>query len=85
MTSVFKPPVPVRVTYRYGAYNTATVAGQRASSTSSAAAAAGRLVDKLCTHLQLLPGTLAAEAVPAEGLPPGQTLWHIKTNEGAGA
>lgn len=76
-------PINVKVTYSSGAYNTGAVLGQRASSTSDAATAAGRLVDKLTTRLQLRPGALMAKALPAKGMRAGQSLWCIDVAQSA--
>ena len=76
-------PITVKVTYSYGSYNTAAVLGQRASSTSSAEAAAGRLVDKLTVKFGLQPGQLAAKAIEAKGLRAGASVWQIDVNQGA--
>jgi hypothetical protein len=84
MKAALNLPVNLKVVYNGGAYTTSTVAGQRASSTSSAETAAGRLVDKLTAHLQLLPGTLVAAPLPAKGLKPAVSMWQIKPN-GSGA
>lgn len=78
-------PINVRVAYSGGAYNTARVLGQSASSTSSAETAAGRLVDKLTQRLQLQPGKLAARPLPAKGLAAGVSMWQIDVNVGSGA
>lgn len=78
-----KLPLNVKVTYSTGAYNTATVLGQRASSTSSAETAAGKLVDKLIAKFSLQPGILAAKAVDAKGLKAGVSVWTIDVNQGA--
>lgn len=82
MKAALKLPVNLKVTERYGAYNTASVAGQRASSTSSAEVATCRLVDKLTAHLKLMPGTLVGVPLPAKGLKPGVSMWQIKVNQG---
>lgn len=78
-------PITVKVTYSTGAYNTAAVLGQRASSTSSAETAAGKLVDKLIVKIGLQPGTLAAKPAAAKGLKAGVSMWTIDVNQGAGA
>lgn len=78
-------PITVKVTYSAGAYHTAAVLGQRASSTSSAETAAGKLVDKLIKKIGLQPGTLAAKGVAAKGLKAGVSMWTIDVNQGAGA
>lgn len=77
-----KLPLNVKVTYGTGAYNTANVIGQRASSTSSAEAAMTRLVEKLHQRLQLLPGTLEAAPLAAKGLKPGVSMWLIDVAAG---
>lgn len=77
-----KLPITVKVSYSSGAYNTARVLGMSASSTSSAEAAAGRLVDKLTARLQLQPGQIAAKPAQAKGLRAGVSMWQIDVNQG---
>lgn len=77
-----KLPINVKVTYGTGAYNTAAVLRERASSTSDAETAMRRLVDKLTVRLQLLPGTLAARPLDAKGLAAGVSMWQIDVNGG---
>jgi hypothetical protein len=72
-----KLPINVNVSYAAGAYNTAAVIGQRASSTCSAQAAMERLVGKLTEMLKLPAGRIAAAPVPAKGLKPGSSMWKI--------
>lgn len=72
-----KLPINVKVSYGAGAYNTANVLGQRASSTSDAETAMGRLVGKLTVRLQLQPGALAAKPVAAKGLAAGVSMWQV--------
>ena len=70
-------PLNVKVNGQGQAYTTQAVAGQRASSTSSAETAVGRLVDKLQVVLSLPIGTLAARELPAKGLRPTCSVWQI--------
>ena len=70
-------PLNVRVSGTGGAYTTQTVAGQRASSTSSAETAIERLVDKLTVALALHPGTLTARDLKAKGQRPTCSVWQI--------
>ena len=70
-------PIDVRVRDTGGAYTTQTVAGQRASSTSSAEAAAGRLVDKLTQAMFLPIGSLSARRLPPADRPAGVSAWRI--------
>lgn len=72
-----KLPLNVKVVNRSSAYDTATVIGQRASSTSSGETAVERLVEKLHQRLQLLPGTLVATRVQAKGLKAGESMWRV--------
>lgn len=78
-----RKPVPeavqVRVTYRSGAYETATVCGRRASSTSSDQRAAEGLAGKLW------PGRQAeVSQLRAKGLPAGATVWSLRVKPEAG-
>lgn len=70
-------PITVKVSYASGAYNTAAVLGQRASSTSSAEAAISRLTEKLCECLKLHADALAAQPQAAKGLAAGVSMWRI--------
>lgn len=70
-------PLNVKVSGVGQAYTTQTVGGQRASSTSSAETAVGRLVDKLTVALALQPGTLVARNLQAKGQRPTCSVWQI--------
>lgn len=72
-----------------GTYTARAPNGMRASSTSSADAAIGRLVDKIAAKNNLPIGELRARLVPADpvfavALPVGVTYWLItgSTNPG---
>lgn len=65
-------PIDVRVRYSCGAYVTATVAGQRASSTSSAQQAVMVLAGKLWPA-----GAHTSHSLSAEGLRAGESLWRL--------
>lgn len=82
--NTIKLPISVKVSYGSGAYNTATVLGQRSSSTSSAETAIASLVGKLHARLDLKPGSLAAKALPAKGLRAGVSMWSIDVAGGCG-
>jgi hypothetical protein len=75
-------PVNVKVSGQGGTYTTQTVAGLRASSTSSAETAVGRLVDKLTAALKLQPGELTARDLHAKGQRPTCSVWQIDVNRG---
>lgn len=75
-------PLNVKVSGMGGAYTTQTVGGHRASSTSSAETAVGRLVDKLTVALALPGGTLVARDLQAKGQRPTCSVWQI-TQRGA--
>ena len=75
-------PVNVKVNGAGQTYTTQAVAGLRASSTSSAETAVGRLVDKLTAALQLQPGELTARDLHAKGLRPTCSVWQIDVNRG---
>lgn len=75
-------PLNVKVSGQGSTYTTQTVAGQRASSTSSAETAVGRLVDKLTTALAMPVGTLTARDLHAKGQRPTCSVWQI-TRRGA--
>jgi hypothetical protein len=74
------PALDVRVTYQNGAYQTQTVRGQRASSTSSAQRAAQTLATKLWADR---PAT--ARELRAKGLRAGATLWRLAPADDAEA
>jgi len=76
-------PLNIKVNGQGGAYTTQAVAGQRASSTSSAETAVGRLVDKLTIALALPVGMLAARQLPAKGLGPCMSVWQISQRSAA--
>lgn len=76
-------PVNVKVNGAGQAYTTQAVAGLRASSTSSAETAVGRLVDKLTAALQLPAGTLTARDLHAKGQRPTCSVWEISARESA--
>lgn len=70
-------PLNVKVNGVGQAYTTQAVAGLRASSTSSAETAVGRLVDKLTVALQLPAGALTARDLHAKGQRPTCSVWQI--------
>ena len=74
-------PLNVKVNGVGQAYTTQAVAGQRASSTSSAETAVGRLIDKLTVALALPPGTLTARDLQAKGQRPTCSVWQISERE----
>lgn len=65
-------PLDVRVRYSCGAYVTATVAGQRASSTSSAQQAVMVLAAKLWPG-----GAHTSHSLSAKGLRAGESMWRL--------
>lgn len=67
------PPIEVRVRYASGAYVTATLGGQRCSSTHSAEQAALGLARKLWPFAE---GHQAQE-MTEKGLPPGESVWLL--------
>lgn len=71
-------PLNVKVACKGGTYTTQTVGSHRASSTSSAEAAMGRLVDRITAEQQLPIGSLRAAEVQANGLRCGVSVWRIE-------
>lgn len=71
-------PLNVKVSSSHAGYTTQTVGTHRASSTSSAETAMGRLVDRLTAAQQLPIGSLRARELPAKGLAYGVSVWRIE-------
>ena len=71
-------PLNVNVKSDSSGYTTQTIAGLRASSTSSAETAVAGLVGKIAAQQGVRPEQLAHREIDAKGLGPGKSIWRIE-------